>query len=76
MLGFLEKLTREPEAVAPDDVAPLRAAGLTHEAIEDAVHVCAGFNVIVRVADAFEFALSSADGYAAMAQNLLKRGYA
>jgi uncharacterized peroxidase-related enzyme len=76
MLGFLEKLTLNPAAIGPDDVAPLRAAGLTDEEIEDAIHVCALFNVINRVADSLGFELQDAKGYAISARLLLAKGYA
>jgi len=75
MLGFLEKLTLNPAAIGPDDVAPLRAAGLTGEEIEDAIHVCALFNVINRVADSLGFDESDAKGYATGARMLLTSGY-
>lgn len=75
MLGFLEKLTLRPAEIGPEDVAPLRAAGLSHEEIEDAIHVCALFNVINRVADALGFDESDAAGYQTGARMLLKSGY-
>ena len=75
MLGFLEKLTLNPAGIGPDDVAPLRAAGLTDEEIEDAIHVCALFNVINRVADSLGFDEADAKGYQAGARRLLASGY-
>lgn len=51
-LGFIEKLTLSPDPVGPEDVAALRAKGLTDQTIADAIYVCAGFNIINRVADA------------------------
>lgn len=75
MLGFLEKLTLRPAEVGPDDIAPLRAAGLTDEEIEDAIHVCANFNLINRVADALGFDLPTRKVYAGSARMLLKSGY-
>lgn len=75
MLAFLEKLTLTPDEVGPDDVAPLRAAGIQDEAILDAVDVCVSFNIINRVADATGFTLQTPEGYARSAQMLLKRGY-
>jgi uncharacterized peroxidase-related enzyme len=75
MLGFLEKLTLNPAGIGPDDVAPLRAAGLTDEEIEDAIHVCALFNVINRVADSLGFDEADAKGYQAGARMLLTSGY-
>jgi len=74
-LGFLEKLTLHPAEVGPADVAPLRAAGLADEEIEDAVHVCALFNVINRVADSLGFDESDAKGYQTGARMLLTSGY-
>ena len=48
MLGFLEKLTRDPASVTSADVDPLREVGLTDNAIEDAIHVSALFHVYTR----------------------------
>ena len=75
MLGFVAKLTREPDEIGPDDIEALRAAGLSDRAIEDAVLVCAGFNVIARVADALEFRILDKDGFVRGAEQLLRRGY-
>jgi|SRR6185295_13867758 len=75
VLGFLEKLTLRPAEVGPDDVAPLRAAGLTDDEIEDAIQVCANFNLINRVADSLGFDASSAKGYRNVARRLLSLGY-
>jgi uncharacterized peroxidase-related enzyme len=74
-LGFLEKLTLAPTEVRPADLAPLRAAGVTDEGVEDAIHVCALFNIYDRLADSMGWHLPGADGYAASGRNLLKRGY-
>ena len=74
-LGFLEKLTLRPNDVRPADVAPLRVAGLSDEAIEDAINVGALFNIYDRLADALGWYLPDAGGYAASAQNLMRRGY-
>ena len=76
MLAFLEKLTLHPDEIGPDDVAPLRAAGLSDEEIEDAIHVCALFNLINRVADSLGFELADAKGYQISARMLLTKGYA
>jgi hypothetical protein len=54
----------------------LRAAGLTDEEIEDAIHVCALFNVINRVADSLGFEPADANGYKVSARMLLDKGYA
>jgi alkylhydroperoxidase family enzyme len=55
MLGYLEKVTRAPGEVGPEDADAVRAAGVSDAAIEDALGVCFGFNLIARLADAFEF---------------------
>ena len=76
MLAFLETLTLRPDEIGPDDATPLRAAGLSDEEIEDAIHVCALFNVINRVADSLGFELADANGYKVSARMLLTKGYA
>jgi uncharacterized peroxidase-related enzyme len=75
MLAFLEKLTLQPDAIGAPDIAPLRAAGLSDAAIEDAIHVCTLFNVYDRLADSFAFHIPDAKGFAQSANMLLKRGY-
>ena len=75
MLGFLEKLTLEPDRVTSADVAPLRASGLSDEAIEDAIHVTALFNIYDRMADTLEFDVPGPESFAQGAARLLKRGY-
>jgi uncharacterized peroxidase-related enzyme len=52
MLPFLEKLTLTPELMNTADLAPLRAAGISTQAIADAVHVVAIFSFMNRIADA------------------------
>lgn len=52
LCAFAEKLTRDPRAMGPPDVAALRAVGLGDRAIHDATQVIAYFNYINRVADA------------------------
>jgi len=75
MLGFLEKMTLAPETLSAADVQPLRGAGLSDAAIEDAIHVCALFNVYDRLADSFKFEVPDDAGFAMSATMLLKRGY-
>lgn len=76
MLGFIEKLTLDPESVSPADARALREAGLTDSAIEDAIHVCTLFSVYDRLADSFKFHIPDDRGFAQSAAMLLKRGYA
>ncbi|HEX6837486.1 MAG TPA: hypothetical protein VF334_12990 [Polyangia bacterium] len=75
MLRFLRKLTLEPEAVGADDVRALHAVGLDDAAIEEAVYAATMFNVIDRLADAFDFRPNDAKGLRWVARILLKVGY-
>lgn len=74
-LGFLEKLTLAPADVRPADLAPLRAAGVSDEGIEDAIQVCVLFNIYDRMADSLNFHQPGPDGYAASGRSLMRRGY-
>lgn len=74
-LGFLEQLTLRPESVGPAEVRPLRAAGVTDQAIADAIMVCVLFSIMDRLADSFDFALQSEQGWRTSAEMLLRRGY-
>jgi uncharacterized peroxidase-related enzyme len=74
-LGFLEKLTLAPASVTAADVAPLRAAGLSDAAIEDAIHATVLFNIYDRMADTLDFDIPDARGFAQGARTLLQRGY-
>jgi hypothetical protein len=73
-LGFLEKLIDEGE-VGPDDVKAAYATGVTRDMLIRAVQVCAAFSTIVRVADTFDFEISTDEEFDAGARALLKRGY-
>jgi uncharacterized peroxidase-related enzyme len=75
MLAFLEQLTLDPASVTAAEVAPLRQAGLSDAAIEDAIHVIALFNIYDRMADTLNFDVPDAAGFAAGARMLLRRGY-
>jgi alkylhydroperoxidase family enzyme len=75
MLGFLEKITLSPGEVSTDDIATLRSAGLSKRAIEEALYVCFLFNVIDRLADAFDFHLPTAEGFRRNGRVLYTLGY-
>jgi alkylhydroperoxidase family enzyme len=74
-LAFLGKLTREHDKVTADDVSALLALGVTRSQLEDALHVAFVFNVIDRLADAFEFHVGPDAVFEAHARHLLSRGY-
>ena len=62
--------------MSDDDVDAVVAAGVAPQALRDAIDVCAGFNVIDRIADALDFAQQTPEGLAAGAHMLTTRGYA
>jgi alkylhydroperoxidase family enzyme len=55
MLGYLEAVTLRPESVGADDAATVREAGVSDDAMVDALLVCTYFNLIDRLADSFGF---------------------
>jgi len=57
------------------DMRQVLNAGVTRQQIEDALAVCAAFNMTDRLADAFGFELLSPEGCKTGAKYLLKRGY-
>ncbi len=77
-LGLLQKLTREPGAVSSGDIEAVRAAGVSDAALEEAIQICALFNIINRLADAFDFDTSMSHRPAVVARGakaLLRFGY-
>lgn len=75
MLGFLEKVTLTPSLVTPDDVIALHSAGISDQAVEEALYVCFLFNVIDRLADAFDFDVPTTEGFKQSGRSLYTRGY-
>ncbi|HVY52528.1 MAG TPA: hypothetical protein VHA07_13330 [Devosia sp.] len=76
MLGFLEKLTRTPDEVTSADARLVLAAGVTQDAMADAVAVTTLFAIVTRYADALQFAMPTEAEFDKAADMLLKRGYA
>jgi alkylhydroperoxidase family enzyme len=74
-LGLLEQVTLSPAQVSSSDVLPLLEAGISEQAVEDALLVCACFTIIARVADALDVFIPSDEGFAQNAEALLTRGY-
>lgn len=74
-LGFLEKLTREPDALTRDDADAVLATGVSVDALVDAIHVAALFNMIVRLADSFGWYVPPGEQLAARADAMLQGGY-
>ncbi len=76
MLGFIEKLTLRPAELTRADADAVRAAGVSDEAIVDAIHVAALFNMIVRLADALGWDVPPFEAFYARADGMLASGYA
>jgi len=74
-LAFLEKMTLTPDALGPEDARRVRDAGVSDEALWDAVHVAVAFNTITRIADGLGFAIPTAAQFRSMAKMLLRIGY-
>ena len=75
MLAFLEKLTREPQAVGPADARRVLDAGVSEQAFVDALYVQAMFQFITRCADAFAFEIPPEAAFQSSAKSLLRFGY-
>lgn len=75
MLRFLETMTLRPDELSAKDALPLREVGLSDAAIEDAIGVAFAFNLIDRLADAFDFEVPPADFFSRGAPILLRHGY-
>jgi uncharacterized peroxidase-related enzyme len=74
-LGFLAKLTLRPDEVTRADADAVRAAGVSDEALVDAIHVCALFSMIVRLADSLGWDVPSFEEFSARADSMLATGY-
>ena len=75
-LGFIEKMTLSPSELTRDDAAAVRAAGVSAEALVDAIHIAALFNMIVRLADSLGWDVPSFEQFHARADSMLAGGYA
>jgi alkylhydroperoxidase family enzyme len=75
MLGFLEKLTLRPDELGPADADTVRAAGVSDEAMIDAIHVAALFNMIVRLADSLAWDVPTWESCLARGESMLSRRY-
>jgi alkylhydroperoxidase family enzyme len=75
-LAFLEKLTLHPDEVGPADADAVRAAGVSDQALRDAITVCALFNMIVRLADSLGWDVPSPERLRMRAPAMLEGGYA
>jgi alkylhydroperoxidase family enzyme len=74
-LGFLEKLTLRPAEVTRSDAQAVLDTGVSREALIDAIHVCALFSMIVRLADSLGWDVPAFESFAARADEMLATGY-
>ena len=74
-LGFLEQLTLRPDELTPADADEVRAAGVSDDALVDAIHVGALFNMIARLADSLGWDVPSWEACLARAEPMLAGGY-
>jgi alkylhydroperoxidase family enzyme len=69
-LGFLETLTLRPEELGAEDAEAVLAAGVGEDALVDAIHIAALFNMIVRLADSFGWRVPSDEALARAGERL------
>jgi alkylhydroperoxidase family enzyme len=74
-LGFVEKQTLRPDDLSPADADAAYAEGVSQEALRDAATVAALFNMIVRLADSFGWAVPEWDRLLERAPAMLAGGY-
>jgi alkylhydroperoxidase family enzyme len=58
ILTFLEKVTCSPDSVSASDLDQVREAGIPDDAVIEALHVAFVWNVVDRLAHAFDYQLS------------------
>ena len=64
-----------PEELGPEDADAVRAAGVSDEALVDAIHVSSLFNMIVRMADSLGWYVPPYESLLAGAERMLTNGY-
>jgi alkylhydroperoxidase family enzyme len=74
-LRLIRRLTLEPDSFGRDDVDAARSAGISDDAILEALSICAAFNIIDRVADAMAFAVPPDEHLQAGARMIRRFGY-
>ena len=77
MLGLLTKMTLEHGSLRPDDVRLVMRAGVSKQAIQDALEVAFLFNIYDRLADSMGWDVPAVDSgyYQVAAKRLLTNGY-
>jgi uncharacterized peroxidase-related enzyme len=75
-LAFLEVMTLRPKDLTAEHAKAALSAGVSAQALIDAIAVGALFSIVTRYADALDFALPTPAEFERAANMLLKRGYA
>jgi len=75
LFAFIEKVNRDSSRIRKEDVALVKAAGWSEEALYDAISVCALFNFYNTWIDATGVGDMPAAAYAASGERLATSGY-
>jgi uncharacterized peroxidase-related enzyme len=75
MIQLIKKVSQYPDMVTKQDVDSVRAAGVSEAAIEDGLAICFAFNLVNRLADAFEYDWDSERHRSQGARALVRFGY-
>jgi uncharacterized peroxidase-related enzyme len=75
-LAFLEVMTLCPKDLKAEHAKAALSAGVSAEALIDAIAVGALFGIVTRYADALDFEMPTPEEFERAANMLLKRGYA
>ena len=75
-LVFMEKMTRTPDDLTPNDARAAFTAGLSRNDLQDAAAVAGLFAIVTRYANALDFDIPTPDNFDTAAGRLLRRGYA
>jgi alkylhydroperoxidase family enzyme len=76
ILGFIETMTLRPQELTRDDAEAVLAAGVSEDALVDAIHVAALFNMIDRLADSLGWDIPPFEAFYERADGMLASGYA
>ena len=74
-MGFLERVTLTPEEVTAEHAGAVLAAGVSHEALDDALHVAFLFNTLDRLADTLGWEVLDKRALGRFAKFSLRFGY-
>ena len=75
-LAFIEVLTQRPDELSAADADAAYTAGVSREALRDAATICSLFNMITRLADAFDWDVPEWEQTLSRASAMLSGGYA